>query len=167
MTEEEKNTNHIMRTIGVVLATFIGAFLAFYCVMDITFNRMFDPNYQFKKMEKMIQHHEREIFKMEDKFFENPFEPKLAPMLVNLVKEEDEYKIIVDLKQINDDEKNINVKIDNNVVTVSGAVDKSKYNKEEILDFTQSFHLSEKPLPDKMTKERRGSKYIITIPFEE
>ena len=103
--------------------------------------------------------------RLDDRFGENPFEPKLAPMLVNLVKEPGEYKVIVDLKPIGGSEKNVNVKLEDNVVTVSGEVERKERNREDITSFSQSYYLDEKLDADRMTKERKGNKYVITIPY--
>lgn len=167
MLEEERHQHHWLKVIGVIIATFIGAFLAFYFAVDMTFNRMMNPEYQIKRMEKMMRHQERSFHRYENKLMDNPFEPRMAPMLVNLVKEADEYKIIVDLKPLGENEKNVNVKLNDNVVTVSGEMDKKERHGEKIMNFSQAFYLDEHLKPDKMTKERKGNKYIITIPFED
>ncbi len=161
----EHRGEHWLRTLGIILATLIGAFLAFYVVSDIRFNRMMDPVYQMRKMEKMMQREEKSLMRLDDRFGENPFEPKLAPMLVNLVKEPGEYKVIVDLKPIGGSEKNVNVKLEDNVVTVSGEVERKERNREDITSFSQSYYLDEKLDADRMTKERKGNKYVITIPY--
>lgn len=167
MSEEEKREHHILKIIGIILATFIGAFLAFYLAVDLTLNRMLNPEYQMKKMEKMVQKQERNIQKFEDKILDNPFEPKMAPMLVNLVKEADEYKIIVDLKPLGGNDKNIDIKLNDNVVTVSGEMEKKELRGEKIMNFSQAYYLDEKVKFNEITKERKGNKYIITIPFED
>lgn len=167
MSEEEKRKHHILKFIGIILATFIGAFLAFYLAVDLTLNRMLNPEYQMKKMEKMVQKQERNIQKFEDKILDQPFEPKMAPMLVNLVKESDEYKIIVDLKPLGGNDKNINVKLNENVITISGEIEKKELRGEKIMNFSQAYYLDEKLKSNEITKERKGNKYIITIPFED
>ncbi len=166
MTENEKQHTWL-KTLGIILATFIGAFLAFYLAINLTINRMLSPEYHINKMEKMIQKQERSFRKMEDKMMENPFEPKMAPMLVNLVKEPNEYKVIVDLKPLGGDEKNVNVKYENKMITVFGEMEKSTKHEEKIMNFSQSYYLNEDVNIDKMTKEKRDNKYIITIPFEQ
>lgn len=165
MLEEEKHP--WLKFLGIVLATFIGAFLAFYFAVDMKLNRMMNPEYNIRRMEKMMKHYEKSFNKYEDKFMENPFEPKMAPMLVNLVKEPDEYKVIVDLKPVGGDEKNIDVKLDNNVITVSGEMEKVERKEERIMRFSQSFYLDEDLISDKIKKEKKGDKYIITIPFKD
>ena len=151
MTEEEKK-HYWLKAIGIIIATLIGAFLAFYLVADITFNRMLSPEYNIRRMEKMMRHQEKTFQKLDEKFMDHPFEPK-----------------IVDLKQLGGDEKNVNLKIDDkdNVVTVFGEVEKTIKNNERILNFSQSFYLDDKIDKNNITKEKKGNKYIITIPFED
>ena len=158
----EENKHHLLKVIGVIIATFLGAFLAFYLAVDLTLNRMFNPEYQIRKMEKTMNN----IQKFDEKMMESPFVPKMSPMLVNLVKEPNEYKVIVDLKSLGDDEKNVDVKLDNNMVTISGDMQKKELKGEKIMNFSQSFYLDEKLIPNKIVKERKGNKYIVTIPFE-
>lgn len=164
---EEERKHSWVKIIAIFLATLIGAFLAFYFAADITFHRMLSPEYNLKRMERIMKQQERSFHKIDEKFIENPFEPKMAPMLVNLVKEASEYKIIVDLKPIGNDEKNLNIKIDKNVITVSGEMEKISRHGERIINFSQSFYLDEDIEIEKMTKERNGNKYIITLPFKD
>ena len=159
----EENKHHLFKVIGVIVATFLGAFLAFYLAVDLTLNRMFNPEYQIRKMEKTMNN----IQRFDERMMESPFVPKMSPMLVNLVKEANEYKIIVDLKPLGDDEKNVDVKLDNNIITVSGDMQKKELRGEKIMNFSQSFYLDEKLMPNKIVKERKGNKYIVTIPFED
>lgn len=159
----EENKHHLLKVIGVIIATFLGAFLAFYLAVDLTLNRMFNPECQIRKMERTMNN----IQKFDEKMMESPFVPKMSPMLVNLVKEPNEYKIIVDLKSLGDDEKNVDVKLDNNIVTISGDMQKKELRGEKIMNFSQSFYLDEKLIPNKIIKERKGNKYIVTIPFED
>lgn len=171
MLEEDRDyhyehKSHWLRTLGIILATLIGSFLAFYVVTDMRYNRIMSPEYQMKKMEKMMQREERNIRRMDERFGTNPFEPRLAPMLVNLVKEPGEYKVIVDLKPIGGNEKNVDVKLNDNVITVSGEVERKEHHREDIMNFSQSYYLDEKLRSDKISKERKGDKYIITIPYE-
>lgn len=158
----EENKHHLLKVVGVILATFLGAFLAFYLAVDLTLNRMLNPEYQIKKLEKTMN----KIEKFDDKMMENPFVPKMSPMLVNLVKEASEYKIIVDLKPLGDDEKNVDVSLKDNVITVSGDMQQKELRGEKIMNFSQAFYLDEKLISNKISKEKKGNKYIITIPFE-
>ena len=159
----EERKHHLLKVIGVIIATFIGAFLAFYLAVDLTLNRMLNPEYQIKKLEKTMH----KIEKFDDKMMENPFVPKMSPMLVNLVKEPDMYKVIVDLKPLGNDENNIDVNLKDNIITVSGDMQKKELSGEKIMNFSQSFYLDEKLISNKISKETKGNKFIITIPFEK
>ena len=37
---------------------------------------------------------------------------------------------------------------------------------EKIMNFSQAFYLDEKLISNKISKVKKGNKYIITIPFE-
>ena len=166
MSNEEKKVGWL-RVLGIIVITFLVAFLAFFAALEFSLHRMMDPIYHAKKIEKMMRQEQKRIEKFEDKMMENPFEPKMQPMLVNLVKENDEYKVIVDLKPLGGDDKNIKVNLENNVISIYGDMEKKEHRGEEIMSFAQSYYLDEKINSDKMTKEKKGDKYIITIPFEE
>ena len=158
----EENKHHLLKVVGVILATFLWAFLEFYLAVDLTLNRMLNPEYQIKKLEKTMH----KIEKFDDKMMENPFVPKMSPMLVNLVKEASEYKIIVDLKPLGDDEKNVDVSLKDNVITVSGDMQQKELRGEKIMNFSLAFYLDEYLISNKISKVKKGNKYIITIPFE-
>ena len=102
---EENEKQHWLKIGAIALITFICAFLAFYIVMEIMINRISNPTYQVKKLEKLIAKQERDFERFDERRMENPFEPRMRPMLVNLVKEPSEYKIIVDLKPLDNDER--------------------------------------------------------------
>lgn len=166
MLEEEKK-HWWLRVIAIMIIAFIAAFLAFYAAMETMFHRMTDPAYQAKRIEKMIQKEEKKFDNFENKLAENPFEPKMRPMLVNLVKENNEYKVIVDLRPLNGQESAVNVNVDGDELTVAGAVDKKIRGSENIISFTQSYVLDEEMDSSKIVKEKKGDKYIITIPFKQ
>lgn len=163
---EENEKQHWLKIGAIALITFICAFLAFYIVMEIMINRISNPTYQVKKLEKLIAKQERDFERFDERRMENPFEPRMRPMLVNLVKEPSEYKIIVDLKPLDNDEKGISVNIDNNILTVNGEIDKKLHGNEKIIRFSQTYYLDEELEKEKMTQEKKNDKYIITIPFE-
>ncbi len=166
MTEEHRES--WLKILCIILAVFIGAFLAFYVVADLTFTRITSPAYHMKKMEKLMKKEEKRFKRLEKSIDAvNPFEPKLAPMLVNLVKEPEEYKIIVDLGPLDNNENNVNVKLEDNIITVYGEIERKKHHREDIMSFSQSYYLDEKIEADNMTKERMGNRYIITVPFKE
>ena len=70
---------------------------------------------------------------------ENPFEPKMRPMLVNLIKENQEYKAIVDLKPFDGNNEGIDVAVDKKTLTISGKFDKRILDSEKIINFSCLF----------------------------
>ena len=161
----EETKHHWLRICAIALISFIAAFLAFYIVMEIMINRISSPAYQVKRIEKAIEKQDREFERFIDKRMENPFEPKMRPMMVNLVKEPNEYKVIIDLNQLDDNEDAINISIQNDELTIKGELDKKIHGAEKIIKFTQTYYLDEKVQENDIRKERKGNKYIVTIPF--
>lgn len=162
----EENKHHWLRVIAAIVITFIVAFLAFYLALGMTINKMTDPMYNAKRMERMMRAQEKSFERIENKMAENPFEPTMRPMLVNLVKENNEYKVIVDLRPLDGNENGVNVEVDGNELTVTGELEKKVHGSEKITGFAQSYYVEEKLDSSKITKEKKGDKYIITIPFK-
>ena len=166
MLDDESKKHHWLKIGAIIVVSFIVAFLAFYIAMEMMIRRVADPMYSVKRIEKVMQQQERDFRKLE-KMSENPFEPKMRPMLVNLVKENNEYKVIVDLKPLEGNENGIDVNIKDNVISITGELDKKSLRGEKIVSFAQSYYLDEKLETEKITKEKKGDKYIITVPFED
>lgn len=166
MTNEETVKHHWLKIGAIALMTFIIAFLAFYIVMEIMINRLNNPIYQVKRFEKNLAKQERSIERFMEKDMESPFVPKMRPMMVNLIKEPSEYKVIVDLTLLDGNEKNISINIQGDELTISGNMDKKIRGTEKIINFTQTYYLDEKLKETDITREKKGDKYIVTIPFE-
>ena len=162
---EENTKNHWLKIGVVALITFITAFLAFYLVMEIMLKRLNNPFYAARRIEKQIAKQVNDFERFERDFNDSPFVPKMRPMLVNLVKEANEYKVIVDLKPLEGNENNIKVEVEGDELTVKGNLDKKVHGSEKIISFTQTYYLDEKLDQTNITKEKSGDKYIITIPF--
>lgn len=158
MNEETKQ--NWMRIGLVALITFIVAYLAFYASLKHHLKNINNPFYQ---AEKMLSKEERNFDKYDR--MNNPFEPKIRPMMVNLVKEANEYKVIIDLNQLDGDESAVNVFVQGDELTIKGQLDKKVRNTEKIINFTQTYYLDEKIDENGITKKRKGDKYIVTIPF--
>ena len=162
----EENTKSHWLKIGVVaLITFVVSFLAFYFVMEIMLKRLNNPFYAARRIEKQIQKQAHDFERFEREFNDSPFVPKMRPMLVNLVKEPSEYKVIVDLKPFEGDENNIKINIEGDELTIKGNLDKKSHGSEKIISFAQTYYLDEKLDTANMSKEKSGDKYIITIPY--
>lgn len=164
---EEGKQKRWLKILGIVILSFVMIFFAFYIAVTLALHQMLDPVYNSKRIDKIIKQQEKNFERFEEELSEHPFLPKTRPMLVNLVKENNEYKIIVDLKPLEGNEQGVNVKIKDNVISINGALDKTTHRGEEILNFSQSYYLDEKLLTDRITKEKINDKYVITIPFKD
>lgn len=164
---EESTKHHWLRIGAIALITFIVAFLAFYIVMQIMINRLADPMYNIRKFEQSVAKQEQKILQNEEKLMDNPFEPRMRPMIVNLVRENNKYQVIIDLKPLDGDENGVNIDINENVLTVTGELEKEFHDNEKIIKFSQTYYLDEKLDIENMTKEKKGNKLIVTIPIED
>lgn len=165
--EEDRKCNMLKLLLAVVLGAIL-LFLAFYFAMELTIRKVTSPECTMKNIEKMIKAQERAFNKSEKLLLaDNPFEPKMRPMLVNLVKEAKEYKVIIDLKPLDGNTNGIDVNIDKNILTIKGEFDKKSLGAEKIMHFSQTYYLDEDLETDKIIKERKGDKYIVTIPFDD
>lgn len=150
----------------IALITFIVAYLAFFAALKHHLKRISNPFYQVERMGKDIAKEQKSLDRINDEYFINPFEPKMRPMFVNLIKEPSEYKVIIDLTALDGNENTIDVKIDGNELTITGDMDKKIRGSEKIINFTQTYYLDEPINDTKIEKIKRGDKYIITIPFK-
>ncbi len=125
-----------------------------------------NPFYEAEKMERILHKQEQEFEKYALKNMENPFVPKMRPMMVNLVKELNEYKVIVDLTPFDGNDEDIDINVQGDELVVRGELDKKVRGTEKIINFTQTYYLDEKIDENNITKERKGNRYIITIPFK-
>lgn len=164
---EEIRKNLWLWILGIALTLFLVVYLACYFAFSAVTHKMHCPMYNLKRMEKMLAKQENRFENYEDRMMENPFQPRLRPMLVNLVRENGEYRVIVDLKPFDGETNGINVNVEGNVLSVSGELDKKFHGNEKIINFRQAYFLDDKLEVDKMTKEKKGDKYIITIPVED
>lgn len=175
----EENLNHeeikhcflckhpAVKFVLIGLSVFLGAFLAFYVVADWHFKRMLDPMIQMQNMNRAMMRQERQM----DKFVQKEFQKgqrmvqNTAPF-IHVDRADDNYKIIIDLKPFDNDEKNIEVKANGNTITINGAGEKKSHHGQEITHYSQTFAFGERINAQDITKVRQGNNYIITIPFE-
>ena len=157
----------VIKHILTGILVFLGAFAAFYVVTDWHYKRMLDPIVQMKKLDKMMMKEQKQTEKM----FENQaikdfrFE-KRTERFIRAEKDDDNYKIIIDLKPFDNDEKNVEVTTNGNVLTINAAGAVKKHGREHILRVSQSYSFNDDVDLSKLTKIREGNEYIIYIPIE-
>lgn len=168
-----------LRHVLTGLLVFLGSLLAFYVVADWHFKRVLDPVYQMRRMDKAIMQRENDYNKMEIREFKHNqkmqkkafrAEEKLARVtnhFVHVEKTPDAYRIVLDLRPFDNNEKNVEVKTDGNTVIINAAGERNVHNKQEVLRYSQAFDFSEDIDTSDITKIRQGNNYIINVPFEE
>ena len=85
---------------------------------------------------------------------------------VHVEKTEDAYKIIIDLRPFDNNEKNVEVRTEGNTVIINAAGEKNTRHKQEIMKYSQAFAFGEDINANNITKVREGDNYIITVPFD-
>lgn len=145
----------------------LGAFLAFYFVTDWYFKSMLDPVHQMKRIDKAIEKRDKDM----EKHFQRAFKgaeklQQRANHVIKLEQDDDEYKIVVDLIPLNNDEKNVEVKADGKLLTVKAAGIHGFGGKKSIVEFTQSYMFGDDVDLQNIKKERKGDMYIIKVPIE-
>lgn len=159
----------ILKSILCGLLIFLGAYCAFYTVADWHFKRIFTPPYL--RNAKAIEHHINKDFEKADKMFAQdlrmPYAFKNAKNMniIHLKKEDDEYKVFIDLKAFDNNDKNVNVTTNGNILTINGRSVKKTKNNEQISEFQQNYMFGDNVKLEELTKETEGNYYVIKIPI--
>ncbi len=166
----EKNNNCWMKYLVVSMAAFFGAFLAVYFAVDMMFHRYLvpvpPPVIKVQDIDDMVKQQEQMMQDfMKYKPITNPFVQ--SPVKVQTFQENDKYKIIVDLKPFNGDEKAIKLDVTADTVKITGKSEKTTKGAENEISFMQSFSLPQKIDVDDVKTEKKGSDYVITLPIED
>lgn len=149
--------------IGVLV--FLGAFSAFYVVADWHFKRMLDPMIQMRRMDKAFQRQERQIDRMAQKEFHKV--PKMdTASFIKVDKDKDAYRIVIDLRPFDNDEKNVEISTNGNTVLINATGTKNSHKGREIMRYSQAFDFGENINSQNITRVRQGNEYIITIPLD-
>lgn len=155
----------------ITLAAFFGAFLAVYFVADTELHKycmqaVTPPAIKVDDLDDILKEQDR---MMQDL---TKYKPAVNPFFINPVKlqtfqENNDYKIILDLKPFGGTDKNIKVDVKPTSVKISGNSDKNDKNIENRISFSQSFSLPQKVNVKGVTKVKNGDRYVITIPIDE
>ena len=158
----------VLKHILVGLLTFLGAFAAFYVVTDWHYKRMLDPMVQMRKMDRMMMKEARQAEQMMHRRMHQAERlENRAGEIVHIEKTDDAYKIVMNLKPFDNNEKNVEVTTDGNKLTINAAGETKKKNKNAIIRFTQSFIFPDEADLGELSKYRDGEKYIIVVPIED
>ena len=98
----------------IFIGTIIGAFLAFYFAVDMTFKIMLSPEYHMRRADKMIEQMDkqfsRDMRRMDKDIMVIGRE---MPNPVAISEEDDGYKVVINLKPFGNTAKNIDVNVEN------------------------------------------------------
>lgn len=167
---DEHKTEHWAKFALLLLAVFIACYLAVYYVMDQMRHAYYVPAAPIENIDRILNE--------QDKMFQKDFGMGVFPMHdrammmvknpVETYKDDnaDAYKMIINLKPFNNNPKNVDVNVQENKVSVNAVGEKSGRNSDRVYSFSQSFILPEKIDLTKVTKEKKGHNYVITMPID-
>lgn len=177
--------NHCWKQcLAMVIASFIGGFLAFYFVLDQAMLKHHNMHFRHHKYERNLFDDIDRMYKQDMKAFEDAFDLKkmkkfhqnndfMMPLFMsNTVKikteyDDDKFNIIIGLKPFQNDENKIQYEINGRKLTVLGSSKVMDKNYEHDVAFSQDFILPENADLSNITKVKSGNKIIITVPIKE
>lgn len=158
--------------IGIILATLLGSFLAFYFVASCTVNHFISHAYMMKQMRKMEKIGMHDFNKM-DKAFSKDFNDIQINGLtkrkstIELYKTPDAYKFVVDLTPFQGNSDVVKIDTKGRELQISAESAFNKNNTEAFTKMSQTYMLSPEAKLDKLSKKKVDGKYIITVPIED
>ena len=152
----KSSNNNILKYILILVVVFIATFAAVYTVVDMSMHRLgFTPfEVAFRQAEQ--------IFNDEAKFVE-----KNSPAPVKIVVKDDKYVVTVDLKMFDNNPENVTVETSNNGIKINGKVKTEKKGETKESSFYQNVIFPQEIDNDKVTKEIKGNRQIIILPFDK
>lgn len=176
MEENRQNDNrcdndkvcHMIKFAVLLVTLFLACYLAVYYIMDQIRHSYYLPAMPLENIDKIIEEQDR-LFEKELGTF--PMQSRALKQMKSPVEtyKDDKinaYKIIVNLKDFDNNPKNITLDIKKDSVNITGVSEKTGKTNEKLYTFSQSFDLPEEIDTKSVTKEQSGSKYIITLPIE-
>ncbi len=150
----------------ICLSAFLGAYLAVYYIVDQVRHEYYSPFMRFDNLDKVFREQEKAFDDFEKTTMNFNVEMLgKTPVDIETIKNDDVYKVIIDLKGFNNDEKNIKLDIKQDRLSISGESLKKDKNSQSEYSFSQNFSLPEKIDVNKVTKEKVDDKYVLTLPI--
>lgn len=160
----------------ILLAAFLGGFLAVYFVVDQAVKQIFLASPQVhneKIMQKMLKEQDR-LMKDFDKSFNKEIKTfgQIPPLkqinpISDIAEVDDAYIIWINLKPFGGNPENLKINIEPKKVFINGNMETKDKNSTHSVSYSQIFTLDERVNPLKVTKEKKYDKYILTIPFSD
>lgn len=164
----------IILLLSTITAAFLGAFWAVHLSRPPHPPLGMKTPMQLEEQEKIMEQQE-EFFEKFNHNFDDFVEhtPANASFIamnnIGLKTEEtkDAYKISVDLKPFNNDEKNVDVKTHGRTVSISAEYKSNDKQNFSSSKFHQTIMLPTKIETDEIKKEKKGDYLLITLPKED
>jgi len=152
----------------LLITLFLACYLAVYYIMDQIRHSYYLPAVPIENIDRIIKEQDRMFEKDLGTFpmYNKALKQMKTPVEIFKDGKENIYKIIIDLKEFNNDTKNIKLDIEDDRVSITGISEKNNKSQERLYTYTQSFDLPETIDTKSVTKEKTGNKYIITLPIE-
>lgn len=165
MNEHKKHC--LLKYLGLVLATILGAFLAFYFVLNTTINHFMSPYYAMNQMDKMIERENNEFMKDDIPIFGLNKEQYKHHEIITLMRTPEAYKFIIDLKPFHGNVNAINIETKNGQITINGEISTNKKHEKSLAKISQTYLLENGANYNKISKKKIDNNYIITVPVED
>lgn len=163
----EHKRHCLLKYLGLVLATILGAFLAFYFVLNTTINHFMSPYYAMNQMDKMIERENNEFMKDDIPIFGLNKEQYKHHEIITLMRTPEAYKFIIDLKPFHGNVNAINIETKNGQITINGEVSTNKKHEKSLAKISQTYLLENGANYNKISKKKIDNNYIITVPIED
>lgn len=166
--------NFTILLVSTVLAAFLGAFWAVYLSRPPHPPLGMSSPMPIAEQEKMMDEQEEYLEKFNHDFDELVEHSPARGSFISInnagLKTEETknmYKIIVDLKPFNNDEKNVIIKVKGNTIHISAQYKSKDKNEYSSSQFHQALTFPTKINDKAIKQEKKGDSLIITIPKKD
>lgn len=187
-----ENNNHVhyhekhcwKKCLAMLIAAFLGAFLAFYFVTDQMMKRYHFHHFNPERFEKRMFDDLERSYKIDRKNFdkmlkrqekilklnrENLALPFFITEAVKITTDfaDNNFNIIIDSKAFKNNENDVNYKVDNRKLTVFGSTVVKDKDFEQDVAFSQDFILPTNADTENISKDKDDKRIIITVPLKK
>lgn len=180
-----EGSGNTLKFLTICLSAFLGGFLAIFALSGIMYyghsksyssnpnpfstqSVAFDEFFVEKEMEKVASKLTKDFFKVSPEQMEGAYEskPRNFQPVVDFQEIQGAYKVIVNLKNFNNDEKNLKLDISSDEFEIDGKYSVNSEKGQSTFKYSQSMSLAKPIDVSAVTKEKIGDKYVITLPFK-
>ncbi|MBQ2645226.1 Hsp20/alpha crystallin family protein [bacterium] len=152
----KKGNSEILKFILIIAAIFLGTFAAVYTIVDMTMYRL-----GIKPFINIAKQFDR-VFDDDMKYLE-----RTSPAPIKIETKDDKYIITVNLKSFDNNPENIEITTTSNGIKINGFYKKDDKNSIKENSFYQNIVFPYTIQKDKVIKEKKGNKLVITLPYDD